>query len=67
MSVHTRTLHASALQYQQITFLVMKSLLIGEENLLKPSARFSDNYDDDNDDDGVCVCVCVCAGSVIFH
>jgi len=59
ISVYTRTLHASVLQYQLINFLVMKSLLIeGEENLLKPSTFISSNYDDDDDD--VCVCVCVC-------
>jgi hypothetical protein len=49
------------LQYQQINFLVMKSLLTeGEGNRLKSSTFISSNYDDDdNYYDGVCVCVCV--------
>jgi hypothetical protein len=60
--VYTRRLHASVLQYGQINFLVMKSLLTeGEVNVLKPSTFISSNYDDDDDDDDVCVCVCVCA------
>jgi hypothetical protein len=50
------------LQYHQINFLVMKSLLTeGEGNLMKPSTFISSNYDDDDDDDDdMCVCVCVC-------
>ena len=58
ISVYTRTLHASVLQYQQINFLVIKSLLTeGEGNVLKSSTFISSNYDDDDD---VCVWVCAC-------